>query len=305
MKEQSGPHSADHGPLVSIILPVYNGSKYLPEAVESCLDQTYQNWELILVDDCSADSTPQIIAEYAARDGRIRSIRHETNKKLPQALNTGHAAAKGDYLMWTSDDNRLLPAAIEELTRFLEQHPTVGLVYADSVLIDEAGRYLRNYPAHPASALAYMNAIGPCFLYRRDVYETIGAYNTNLFLAEDYDYWLRIYRKFEVGWLHQTLYEYRWHGQSLTNTVVGSDVWERIEQTLRLNLPYLTRPSSRELARGWILCAATAVRRGAHPQAADALAKALRLAPVFSVGYLARKLLEKGLGIRLGAETTP
>jgi glycosyltransferase involved in cell wall biosynthesis len=101
-------------PLVSIILPTYNGSQYLSEAIESCLHQTYENWELILVDDCSTDATPQIIGRYVGRDPRIRSIRHASNKKLPEALNTGHAAAQGEYLMWTSDDNRLLPAAIEK-----------------------------------------------------------------------------------------------------------------------------------------------------------------------------------------------
>src|SRR5918993_3698472 len=209
-------------PLVSIVLPTYNGAKYLSEAIESCIHQSYKNWELIVVDDCSIDTTPQIITGYVARDARIRSIRHDINKKLPAALNTGHAAAKGDYLMWTSDDNRLLPSAVEELTKFLEAHPRVGLVYADSVLIDEAGHYVRDYPAQPATALAYMNAVGPCFLYRRSVYETIGGYDTELFLAEDYDYWLRTYRRFEVAQLHKILYEYRWHGESLTNTAAGT-----------------------------------------------------------------------------------
>src|SRR5918994_1870306 len=145
---------AEPEPLISIVLPTYNGSRYLREAIDSCVAQTYQNWELIVVDDCSTDATPGIVAEYVGRDPRIKSIRHETNKKLPQALNTGHAAARGHYLMWTSDDNRLLTFAIEELTAFLEHNPRVGLVYADSVLIDKTGRYVRDYPAQPASALA-------------------------------------------------------------------------------------------------------------------------------------------------------
>jgi glycosyltransferase involved in cell wall biosynthesis len=291
-------------PLVSIVLPTYNGSTYLREAIDSCLTQTYPNWELVLVDDSSVDETPQIIAEYVARDGRIRSIRHQTNRKLPEALNTGHAAARGEYLMWTSDDNRFLATAIEELTRYLENHPTIGLVYADSVLIDEAGRYVRDYPAQPASALAYMNAIGPCFLYPRRVYEVVGAYSADLFLAEDYDYMLRIYRQFEVAHLPRTLYEYRWHGDSLTNST-GNAVWASVERTLRLNLPYLSRPSRSERARGWIVCAATAARRGAPLQAAGALSHALRLAPLYSLGYLGRKVVAKGLKRRLSEGAVP
>jgi glycosyltransferase involved in cell wall biosynthesis len=283
-------------PLVSIVLPTYNGARYLRQAIESCLAQTYRNWELIVVDDCSQDATPEIIAEYVVRESRIRTIRHDTNRKLPAALNTGHAATTGDYIMWTSDDNRLLPSAIEELTTFLETHPRVGLVYADSVLIDEAGRYVRDYPAQPASALAYMNAVGPCFLYRRNVYETIGGYNTELFLAEDYDYWLRIYRRFEVAHLHKTLYEYRWHGESLTNTAAGTAVWANMERTLRSNLPHLSRASRAERARGWIVCAATAARRRAPLQATAALGSALRLAPLFSIRYIGGKLVEKSMG---------
>src|SRR4051794_20531794 len=196
-------------PLVSIILPTYNGARYLSKAIESCVSQTYRNWELILVDDCSVDGTPDVIAEFLTRDNRIRSIRHQRNLKLPEALNTGHAGARGDYLTWTSDDNRFLPTAIEELTAYLDQHSAIGLVYADSVLIDDAGSRIRDYPSHPASKLAYMNAVGPCFLYRRAVYQSVGSYNPQLFLAEDYDYWLRVYRRFDIARLQKTLYEYR------------------------------------------------------------------------------------------------
>ena len=280
-------------PLVSIILPTYNGARYLAEAIESCLRQTYRNWELILVDDCSVDATPDVITGFVTRDTRIRSIRHERNRKLPEALNTGHAAARGEYLTWTSDDNRLLPTALEELTAYLDQHPAIGLVYADSVLIDEAGRRVRDYPSKPASKLAYMNAVGPCFLYRRAVYQSVGSYDPQLFMAEDYDYWLRVYRRFEIARLPRTLYEYRWHGQSLTNTAPGNAVWVGVEQTLRTNLPHLTRPSPPDRARGWIVVAATAARRGAPLRAIGSFVRALGTAPGFSLGYIGSKVLEK------------
>src|SRR4051794_6743497 len=105
--------------LASIVLPTYNGSKYLASAIESCLAQTYRNFELILVDDCSKDATPEIIANYAARDSRVRSIRHETNQHLPGGLNTGHKAARGEFLTWTSDDNLLRPDFLAEMVGFL------------------------------------------------------------------------------------------------------------------------------------------------------------------------------------------
>jgi glycosyltransferase involved in cell wall biosynthesis len=297
--------TSEQPPLVSIVLPTYNGSKYLREAIESCLGQTYQAWELILVDDCSSDETPDIIAEYCRRDRRVRSIRHEVNKKLPQALNTGHAAARGDYLTWTSDDNRYRPAAIEEMTRFLQEHPAVGVVYADCVLIDDTGRYMRDFPALPASRLAYVDALGACFLYRRSVYETLGGYDVELFLAEDYEYWLRAYREFELAPLHKVLYEYRWHTGSLTKSANRRAIRTNAERALRRHLPYLRRSLPQDRARGWTVCAANAVRRGDLVQAATAYATALRTAPGPSLSYVARKLVERLQPRRAGSEMLP
>lgn len=292
----------DTTPLVSIVLPTYNGAAYLRESIDSCLAQTYSNWELIVVDDCSHDATPEIIAGYAARDARIRSIRHETNQKLPRALNTGHAAARGSYLTWISDDNRFLPAALDEMLRFLEEHPAVGVVYADCVLIDEAGRYLQDWPAQPASRIAYMNSVRACFLYRRSVYETLGGYDPEQFLAEDWDFWLRAASRFELMPLHKVLYEYRWHDRSLTKAVNRSKVRDSIERALRRNLPHLRHASRQDMARGWTVCAANAVRRGDWIQAATAYLRALRTAPGSSVSYVARKVVERvqhyGVGLQ-------
>ena len=277
-------------PLVSIILPTYNGERYLREAIDSCLLQSYENWELILVDDCSTDTTPAIVTEYVKRDRRVRSIRHDTNLRLPAALNTGHAAATGVYLTWTSDDNRFLRDAIRTMVEFLDRHSNIGLVYADCVVIDEQGKYVGDYPAQPASRLAYENALSACFMYRRRVYEVIGGYDAAQFLAEDYDYWLRVYREFEMASLPQVLYEYRRHEQSLTNTWKSMAVWGSAERTLRQHLPYLSRSSRQERARGWIFCAATAARRRAPLEAGSAYMRAVRTAPIFSLGYVAKKL---------------
>jgi len=292
-------------PLVSIILPTYNGSRYLSEAIDSCLAQTYQQWELIVVDDCSSDSTPDIIASYVSRDSRIRSIRHQHNQKLPASLNTGHAAARGTYLTWTSDDNRFLSPALAAMTNFLEEHPTVGVVYADCVLIDDRGQYLGEYSAEPASRLAYMNALRACFLYRRNVYETLGGYDADLFLAEDYEYWLRASRHFELAPLHKVLYEYRWHDESLTISASRRRVRASIERALRRHLPHLRHASRQDLARGWTVCAANAARRGDLVQATGAYLRALRTAPGSSVGYVAKKVFDRIRSGRIRSQLIP
>ncbi|HXL56803.1 MAG TPA: glycosyltransferase family 2 protein, partial [Chitinophagaceae bacterium] len=102
-------------PAISIVLPTYNGSKYIRTSIESCLNQTFTDFELIIVNDCSTDNTASIIEEYAAKDSRIIIIHNAFNKKLPLSLNTGFDIAKGKYHTWTSDDNYFAPNALEIL----------------------------------------------------------------------------------------------------------------------------------------------------------------------------------------------
>ncbi len=201
--------------LVSIVLPTYNGARYLREAIQSCLEQTYPHWELIIVDDASTDETPAIIAEYVRLDPRIRSLRHEYNRKLPAALNTGFAAVRGEHLTWTSDDNRYRPHALATLVAFLEARPDVDVVYSDYTVIDETGRPLRAVQVEAPEALPFRNPIGACFLYWAAVAQKVGPYAEDLFRAEDYDFWLRAAGVCRLEPLHEDLYEYRLHGASL------------------------------------------------------------------------------------------
>src|SRR5713226_9118464 len=114
-------------PLVSIVLPTYNRRDYLEQAIQSCLVQTYTHWELIIVDDASADATPGTIAMHLESDGRIHAVRHPTNRGLPSALNTGFSMAHGDYLTWISDDCIYRPNALAEMVDCLEKKPEAGL----------------------------------------------------------------------------------------------------------------------------------------------------------------------------------
>jgi glycosyltransferase involved in cell wall biosynthesis len=204
------------GPLVSIVLPTYNGSRYLRQSVASCLAQTYEDFELIVVDDASTDRTPTIIAELAAADGRIRTVRNEPNRKLPASLNVGFGRARGDYLTWTSDDNLYRPHALAAMVAALEAEAAVDMVYTDVTLIDEAGNPIGSLEAGPPEDFGRRNVVGACFLYRRAVSETLGGYAEDLFLAEDYEYWLRASCRFRLQPLHQDLYLYRVHADSLT-----------------------------------------------------------------------------------------
>ena len=125
--------------LVSIVLPVHNGSRYLDEAVASVARQTLTDWELILVDDASTDESPALIEAWTAANARISAVHLAENRKLPAALNEGFRRTTGVYWTWTSDDNVYAPEALGRMAAVLESRPDVDVVYTDYTLIDAAG----------------------------------------------------------------------------------------------------------------------------------------------------------------------
>lgn len=266
-------------PLISIVLPTYNGARFIAQSIQSCVDQTYLNWELIVVDDASIDDTPRLLADFAARDSRIQVIRHEKNKKLPGALNTGFAQARGDYLTWTSDDNLYRPEALEEMAAVLAGNPTIDVIYADYSVIDETDQIEDIVKVNHPRSLVYKSCVGPCFLYRRAVHEIVGKYAEDLFLAEDYDFWLRVSARFTLQPLHQDLYLYRRHDGSLTDQY-RPQVMAAREQTLRQNLPTLHWATHTDLAEGYLHLRELAKRQHAPSRVIRYWLRALRYHPL-------------------------
>jgi glycosyltransferase involved in cell wall biosynthesis len=204
-------------PQVSIVLPTYNGSQFLEQSVQSCLAQTHSNWELIVVDDASTDETPEIVSLLVTRDPRVHAIRNETNRKLPGALNVGFGEVCGQYLTWTSDDNRYRPDAIARMVAYLDGHPKVDIVYTDYTRIDRNGEELGKVVVGEPDTLVSGNCVGACFLYRREVHHCLKGYTESFFLAEDYEFWLRAFCRFRLQPMHEDLYLYRLHPRSLTD----------------------------------------------------------------------------------------
>lgn len=206
-------------PEISIVLPVYNGERFMEEALYSIKNQTFTDWELIVVDDGSADRTPDIVERYEKEDGRIRLFRNEKNRGLPESLNIGFKRAKGNYLTWTSDDNRYRKDALETMYQVLCKTPGLYMVSADMNLIDENGSDLGVTAEYDEAAVAFENNVGACFLYKREVMETVGGYDNQFSCVEDYDYWLRILSHYgHIERIGRVLYDYRCHGGSLTGT---------------------------------------------------------------------------------------
>lgn len=205
----------DMEPLVSIILPVYNGEKFLSRSIESCLDQTHRNLELIIVDDCSTDTSIEIAKSYANIDDRVRIISNDTNRQLPASLNVGHKAATGMFLTWTSDDDFYNPQAVEiMLTALIENK--VDVIYTDFALVDPNEKIKFNNVKSISSCILFGNIIGPCFLYLKDVYDRNKGYDEDLHTIEDFDFWLQASKHSSFHFISRILYNKRSHKDSLT-----------------------------------------------------------------------------------------
>ena len=179
-------------PKISIVLPTYNGEKYIRQSIQSIINQTFRDWELIIVNDCSDDKTAYIVKEFQDRDNRIHVITNKENMKLPASLNIGFSIANGEYLTWTSDDNLYRDNALAVLVDYLNKNKSCYMVCALMNVIDDQGKIIYTNIKYDAEVMLYNNCVGACFLYRREVLTEIGQYNVNKFLVEDYDYWLRI-----------------------------------------------------------------------------------------------------------------
>ena len=222
-------------PIVSIVLPSYNGARYIEESIDSVLRQTFPDWELILVNDGSTDRTRDIMEAYAAKDGRIRVIHNDPNQRLPRSLNIGFRQARGKYLTWTSDDNRYLPRAIEVMVQALDADPAAPMVSAEMECIDESGAVTGGYPVYEDHLIWAEDLVGACFMYRREALVKVGEYDPAKVYVEDYDYWLRLRVAMgEIKRVPDLLYQYRRHGESLTATKVK----EIRRQNARLHLEY-------------------------------------------------------------------
>lgn len=204
-------------PKVSIVLPSYNGERYIRESIESVINQTFTDWELIIVDDCSSDSTLHIAEEYAGWEERIRVIHNEENQKLPEALNIGFRHAAGAYLTWTSDDNMYLSHALEEMNRYLDEHEEVPMVCTGMLFMNENMQYVKEFMPYNAVQMRVQDTVGACFMYRREVLAEVGEYSKEFFCVEDYEYWIRILIKYgSIGYIPNIFYLYRRQKNSLT-----------------------------------------------------------------------------------------
>jgi len=202
-------------PKVSIIMSVYNGGKYLHEAIESILNQTFIDFEFIIVDDASNDNSSNILTNYAAQDRRIKLITNKHNIGLTKSLNKGLRIARGSYIARQDADDISHPERLGHEVSFLDNNSDVGLTGSHVSLIDKTGREfstLKPPTNHDEIRNQLLRGNSFCHgsvMFRRSCVPIVGFYREQFKYTQDYDLWLRISEHFKVANIDKILYQHR------------------------------------------------------------------------------------------------
>jgi len=211
-------------PVISVLMPVYNAEKFLKEAIESILRQTFTSFEFIIINDGSTDSSLEIIEEFAKRDSRIKYINRK-NKGLIESLNEGIEISQGKYIARMDSDDVSFPKRLEVQYEFLEQNSEYVVVGSRVILIDEDGDELCpmvNLFSNKDIDSAHINnltngavIVHPTAMIRRSSLVKIGGYRHDYKNAEDIDVWLRLSELGKVCNLDDVFLKYRQHFDSI------------------------------------------------------------------------------------------
>ncbi len=248
-----------NNPKISVVMTVFNGEKYLREAIESILNQTFTDFEFIIVNDASSDATEDIIASFL--DDRIVSLKNEKNFGQTKSLNIGIRASRGTYIARMDADDVSLPERLELQRDFLDAHPTAAVVGTWRLDMNESGQPLSVFkvPVDPLEIKCFMAACGdlsfwcithPSVLIRRSVFKEVGLYDEmngqGSGFPQDYELWSRILPKHQFANIGRVLLQYRILERSDSRLDNRRQIDARQEVSLKKIQTYLPAVQSQE-----------------------------------------------------------
>ena len=211
-------------PKVTVLMPVYNGERFLREAIESILNQTFTDFEFLIIDDGSTDATGQILSEYAQRDERIRIVMNATNIGLTKSLNKGIDLAKGEYIARMDADDISVVERLEKQVRFMEANTDVGVCGTWGYIINEehciTGELIRATDAELVQALFLFGneLIHSSVIMKKTAVLHVGRYNEDFERTQDFDLWQRcIAANIKIVNMPEYLIQLRIHNESISN----------------------------------------------------------------------------------------
>jgi glycosyltransferase involved in cell wall biosynthesis len=211
-------------PLISVVMPVYNGERFLTEAIDSILNQTCRDFEFIIIDDGSTDNTSVILEQHSKKDKRITWHREDKNEGIVAALNTGLDLACGKYIARMDQDDISLPERLDKQVGYLEEHPEIGLLGGQICFLDQNGYRIPTIVSYPSddlsirwTALFYNPFAHPAIIFRRElVTEHALSYDPEFQKVEDYYLWSQMLRYTSAANLDDVLLLYRMHPESMS-----------------------------------------------------------------------------------------
>lgn len=235
-------------PRVSIVMPVYNGEKFISESIDSVLDQTFTDWELIIVNEFGSNKeTTEIIHRYEKKDSRIKVIQNEQRLRIAESLNVGMRNAAGEYIARMDSDDRAGKMRIQKQVEYLDSHPEIGIIGIHPTVFGDANwDWNTEYDSDTifADSLFFLPFLHPTVMFRKNVIEKNGIeYNKEYFYTEDYDFFERILHVTKASNIDdKSLFFYRIHGEAATfaggNT--GIEIYKEVMARTfeRLNLVF-------------------------------------------------------------------
>ena len=205
---------------VTVLMPVYNGEKYLREAIDSILSQTFTDFDFLIVDDGSIDQSLEIAKSYT--DVRIKIIENVQNLGIITTLNKGLKIAKGKYIARMDSDDVCFPARLEKQVDFLDKHPEISIIGSNVQVIDSSSKRIKTMSFPTESELIkwhlfFCSPIAhPTVLARREVLIKLGGYNSQCQYVEDYELWLRASKDYKFENISEELLYYRLHDNNIS-----------------------------------------------------------------------------------------
>jgi glycosyltransferase involved in cell wall biosynthesis len=273
-------------PLISVVIPTYNSASFLPQSVESVLQQTYDNFEVIIVDDGSTDDTETVLLPYKEK---IRYIK-KANSGPSGARNLGIAEARGEFIAFQDADDIWVPEKLQLQMDYLTNHPKIAVLHTDLTQFNHQGEVSfslkERYGSIPSGyifeELLVNHAVTlSTIIVRRSCIDEVGAFDESLIGAEDYNFYLRLARKFQFGFLNQALVKKRLHTNNLSDNLdqMCEDEIKNLEK-ITLMFPDARIPKRKLGAHIYTRFGRYYFSQQRFDEAQDCFQKAFRLSPL-------------------------
>ena len=208
---------------ISVVIPTYNRTRMVKETIDSVLYQTFQDFELIIIDNFSSDDTELMVSSY--HDQRIRYFKNQNNGLVSVNRNYGIKKAQGEYIAFLDDDDLWLPEKLEKQVKLMDSNKELGLVYSDCYIMDNSGSlqektyFSSRTPVRGVALKGLLRNNTIAILtatVKKEALDKVGGFSTKYIIAQDYDLWLRIAEYYPIDFVEQPLAKYRLHQESIS-----------------------------------------------------------------------------------------